>query len=357
MKPFFVSILVFLGLFLAGCTTVQIGGQAVPKDAVSVDLSGRHITSTEKIALLTELRSVDLRDNPLELEDIDALRAALPDCLIRWSIPLDGYAFDSSSSAIQDPAFSAASIPILSRFSNLTSVDATGSTAYAALLEATQRYPDCTFLWRVPVGKQTFISTEETITLSDPVDAETLVNACRALPAVKSIDVSALSLSPDEISQLVAACPEIRFVAAIPIGKKTYASTADSWDLTGSTPVSFEALSAALACSSALKTVVWEDCPLRDAEKLRLIADYPDISFLWPVQLLRDVTVSSDITDLILTGHTVNDLDSLITKFKLLPNLNTVEMCNCGPSDAEMAAFRYRLGCLDGSCRRLGNAN
>ena len=69
---------------------------------------------------------------------------------------------------------------------------------------------------------------------------------------------------------------------------------------------------------------------------------YPDVAFLWNVQLLDDFSTRSDVTELDLREYKVPDAAAFSDKLVLFPKLTRLDMCGTGPSDEEMAGMRAR---------------
>ena len=69
--------------------TVAICGEEFDKSVSAIDLSGRQLAGEANTLLkLSHLKYADLTDTGITPEQYDTIHAALPDCSIRWSVPI-----------------------------------------------------------------------------------------------------------------------------------------------------------------------------------------------------------------------------------------------------------------------------
>ncbi len=259
----------------AACSGAGLFAEPTPAPE-KLDLSGQGLTDISYLKEYTWLSSLDLRDNEISVSDYLALAEALPDCDIRWSVPIAGERVDSRKSVLSVERFDMDDVETLACFGGLKEVDARGCTDYDALLAAAARYTDVRFLWTVEIGGVTLGNEETSLDLDD-------------------------------------------------------------------TAVTYAALSEALSRLPAAEQVSLYNVPLDDGDKLALVTDFPELSFLWTVGVLDGVTADSADVELDLREHTVTDVDALIEKLRLLPGLGSLDMCECGPSNEEMMRIREAL--------------
>lgn len=269
----------FVTLSLFAC-----GGKAgalftATPEPTALDLSNTNLTDISSLLEKANLVSLDLRGNPISIESYQTLSSALPSCKILWSVPVGDERFDSDS-----------------------------TTALA---------------------------------LNDlPENAETLL---AYFPNLKTVSISVTDESDyAALSSLAAAYPNVAFTWNVAFEGETYDSGLTSLDLSGKT-VSSADLTAVLAGLPKLETLTLDAAsPLTTDEQLALVKAYPNVKFLWDVQLLDELTVRSDVAELDLRDYTVPDAAAFSDKLQLLPALTQLDMCNCGPTDDEMAAMRAR---------------
>lgn len=271
--------LAMLTLALTLAACGKAGVLSAAPEPATLDLSNTNLTDVTSLLEKTNLASLDLRGNPISIESYQTLAAALPDCAILWSVPVGDERFDSDS------------------------------TTALALNEL-------------------------------PEDAETLL---AYFPNLKTVSIFVSDESNySRLMSLAAAYPNVAFTWNVAFEGETYDSGLTSLDLSGKT-VTVSELTAALAGLPKLKTVTFDDTAVFSTDdQLTLVKAFPNVSFLWNVQLLDDLSVRSDVAELDLRDYTVPDAAAFSDKLQLLPALTRLDMCNCGPTDEEMAAMRAR---------------
>ena len=100
-------------------------------------------------------------------------------------------------------------------------------------------------------------------------------------------------------------------------------------------------LSAVLPYLSSLRNVVFEG-NIPDSDGIYgLMCQYPQISFQWDLTLFG-ITTPNTATELILSDIPMPDTSEVESYLKYFPNLERVEMCNCGISSEDMDALSQR---------------
>ncbi|MEN6595224.1 MAG: hypothetical protein ABFC31_09820 [Clostridiaceae bacterium] len=341
------ALFMLAAVFLAGCSaSLTIAGVDVDRKAETLDLSNRDISdagSVKSLKKLHSLRTLDLRGNPLDTEDFDALSAMLPECAILWSVPIGGDRFDSDSTAVTAPGFSAADVEALAYFTNLSALDATGSTDYAALIEAQKAYPNIAFTWTVQAAGKTFESGAESILCpaeAGLAEAETLLSA---LPNLKSIDLLNTELMAEDVETLMGQYPGVQFhVNKLLLGQKVD-YLAEEAALAGTGTLDVPALTEALAGFPALATLDVRTFDATEADIAAINASFPALHVRRNITLLEGFAADSDSETLDLRGYTVSDLAAFQERLKLFTKLTYIDMCECGPTDEEMDALRQAM--------------
>lgn len=325
------ALLMLLFLCMGGCAgTVRVGNATLQRDAVSADLRGADIQDIRPLLSMEALQSLDIRDNEIAPADYEALASALPACAIRWSVPIAGQYADSHSEELTLPGFSAADVAMLAYFPNLKSVDATGSTAYMALREGSNNYPDCRFTWTVTLGDRNVACSTETLDLSgQTLDLAALTEALNGLPNLREIDVRGTGLDGTVVFPLFAAHPGIQVYADVTLFDKTFDTAATALDLSGTGAADASLLLSTLGYFSQLESVNLSGCPMEAADKLALMQAFPGVNFFWEVELLPGLTVKSDQTEIVVTGYDAPDVNVLIESLAYLPKLEKLDLCAC----------------------------
>lgn len=264
-----------LGL-LTACHADVFKGQAATEAPSRLDLSNAGLSDIAYLQEYTWLTGLDLRGNEIGTLDYDALCLALPDCQIRWSVPIAGARIDNDATVLRLKSFCEADAEALQYFDSLTQVTVEGCTDYPLLTATAARYETVDFQWSVKVGTKTVPSSTTSLKLDgEPVDLLGICALVDALPQLVELDLREQMLS--------------------------------------------------------------------DADKQALRQAYPYIQFGWTIEVLDGLTMDSAETALDLRGHTITDVDALMAKLMLLPSLERLDMCECGPSNEEMMRIREAL--------------
>lgn len=286
--PLFFAALLLLSL---GCA----GQSAAPEAAATaqptlLDRSNAGLTDADLAALYsqTSLTSLDLRGNELSPDAIASLQAALPNCAILWSIPLGSARFDSDSASITLPAeVTADTLENLRLFPALTQVDATALADSSAVAAIAKELTNVAFLWNIDVLGTPYPSTTTELDLSKAefTDAAALASSLSAFPALTKVDLSGKTLSDADMATLTSALPETQFIWSVDLYGVSVASDATEADISGKTVDDVAALKEKLAYLPNLTKLVMCNCGPSNEEMDTLIAAYPNIKFVWIIQV------------------------------------------------------------------------
>ncbi len=199
--------------------------------------------------------------------------------------------------------------------------------------------PDCDILWSVPVGDERFDSDSTSITLAGVPGG--LNEILGYFPDLNEVTIEEAA-DYTALTQAGAAYPQVQFHWSVALGDSSYAQDTRTIDLSGQA-VDAAALQAALPGLPELTQITFDDASaFSTQEQIELVQEFPAVSFLWDVQLLDELSVRSDVTEIDLRDYDVDDVDAFSDTLQLLPDLASIDMCGCGPSNDEMAALRER---------------
>jgi Leucine-rich repeat (LRR) protein len=196
--------------------------------------------------------------------------------------------------------------------------------------------PSCEILWSVPIGGSRFDSDSAALSL-DQYNEE-LPEMLAYFPALTSVTIHT---PPDTAAAetLTARYPSLTFYWDVTIAGSAYPADTQMLDLSGSTP-DLAALKTELSQLPNLTQVVFGEETFALSDQLALAKAYPNVAFVWDVQLLDDLSVRSDTAELDLREYKVPDAAAFSEKLALFPNLTRLDLCGTGPSDDEMANMR-----------------
>ena len=109
---------------------------------------------------------LDLRAEVMSVADYEKLQQKLPDCAIRWNIPIGDKTFDSQSTSIRLGHLSMEDIEHFALFDRLENVDGNGCTDYEALLALYETHPEWDIRWGITFGTAKYANGSYALRLS-----------------------------------------------------------------------------------------------------------------------------------------------------------------------------------------------
>lgn len=285
-----------LGIWHYQKTYISINDTLYHRTAADLDLRGVQQPDLDEILQLSQLESLDIRDTGISAQDYERLRAALPDCDIRWSVPFQNSFVDSDITSLTIEGLSLDDISSLAYLPKLKSVDADGCRDYPALWELQQQYPDLNVEYRVFAGEETYPRDAEKLELQG-VDAAHLAQLLPHFSGLKEVRLDGPQ-DDEAMFGLMKDYPQISFSWDLEICGVTVNSLAEEIDISNIAVEDLEDLEAAVVRLPNLKKVVMCNCGIPDEEMEALNNRHDDILFVWSVTI-RGVTLRTDITSLI----------------------------------------------------------
>ncbi len=297
-------------------TTVVICGEEYKLNVSEIDLSGKDFSGdTEKLLKLKQLKYANLTDTGISPEIYDSIHTAIPDCNIKWSVPIGGEYYKNTIAELNlNPGVSPSDVENIRYLTELKSLDASGYPLCDELYDATAdlRNPDsgcsCTFsgtLCGSPInaGSVNFDFSERKIT-----DLTEFYRVLRFFPNVRYIYLGDISVPDEDVGKLNKAFPQTDIVWLVEFAR---------WQVRSDIKV-FSTLIGA----SQRKTF--------DEKEL-----YPLIAYCTELRALdlghnhmSDISVLAGLEKLevlILSGNTIDNIDAIAS----LKHLNYLEMFNC----------------------------
>lgn len=280
----------------------------------------------------------DLTDFDLSVEEYTELCSRFPDSQILWAVPFQGSRYPASTETLTLTALSEEEVLLLDHFPQLKQVDGSQCPDIANLLLLQSRRPDCEVLYQVPLGDETCSSLATEFTATNAT-SEALESALPLLPRLRRLTLEGELPTPEELLHLRESFPDVMLSFSMKLCGQTYASTAQSIDLTGTTATQKE-LSRFLPLFPALTEVDLMGVPMSDSELKALISQFPDIFFLCTMDF-AGIPVSTDATEIDISRKnvTVEEIETLLPFF---PHLTLLDMSHCGIDDEAMDALNRR---------------
>lgn len=281
----------------------------------TLDMRGSTVTDFTPIYGLTSLERVDLRENhAFTQEEHDALSEALPDCAIRWSVPVANAWFDSGVESV-----------------DLTKLN----MSTAELRELFAAYPDKIFDYKVNLYGQRYAPDVEALDLQgETPDVGILDDALGLLPLVNTVDLRGVAASSQTVSMLCDAHPDIYFMFTcdVPGAEMT---TEDAKVTVDGTYEDLLAYVAFMPYMPKLETMDANAVDMTD-EQVDAISDAVQTGKLKYSITLYGKKFSSETSELNLDKVPIASVEEAEKILARLPNLTRVSMCDCGLSEDEM---------------------
>lgn len=237
----------------------------------------------------------------------------------------------------------------LGRFKNLKKADLgdfpVDATQSISLRKA---FPDTELIYQtvVHIEDETYRTdiTKLDVSKNGITDSRALMRALDYLPKLKTVVFGNTTIPETEKNQLMAAHPDVSFevIGTYEVYGKDVLVNTESLDLRD---VELDAsLFDLLGLFPQLRTVDLHGQKLTDDERIALSTEFPDISFGWTV-FYDGEEYDSSLTEFDISGKklTEDDLPELKRAVAQFPDLEIVNMCNCGLGNETMAKFRDQI--------------
>lgn len=322
-----------LGLCYYHQNYISINGIICPREARTLDLRGVQEPALDRVVQLSELKSLDIRDTGISVDDYESLQAALPGCEILWSLPFQDRSWDSDSRCIHFSQLRAEDIALLEYLPDLAEVNATGCQDYAELLQLQRQYPELEASYNVTIGGKIYSRKTTSLTF-DTMEPERLAQLLPHFPELTSVVLTGEQADDDALFALMEEYPQVDISWNLDICGVSVNSLDSEVDISGVQVEDLAALEASVLRLPNLEKVIMCGCGISNEEMDALNRRHEDVQFVWAVTI-RGVTLRTDITQL------------MPYKYNLWPNTR------------EIQDFRYftELECLDLGHHKITNCD
>lgn len=266
-------------------TYILIDNTEYRRDSTSLDLSGGPIMELEKIYELTGLEQLNVRDTGITVQQYEALRAALPDCEILWSVPFQGGYLDNTTTVLEIQTLSEADFTVLDYLPELVRVEAEGCRDYEVLMKLMAEHPALPVSYSVTFSGVEYSNSEEAITVTDP-DAGELLEYIQYLPNLNTVNLEGTLPENDALVEVKQAYPDITFIWEFEMFGVTVNTLSEFVDLSNITMESTAAVEDYLPCFYNLSQVDMCFCGIPNEDMDALNKRHEDIKFVWSVYVV-----------------------------------------------------------------------
>ena len=289
----------------------------------------------DTLASMHSLRLLDLRALPYTpYTDIEAIRLTLPDCRILWNQKLADGIFPSDSTELTLPHATAEDVKLLDAFSNLCTVDASGSTAYEELYAFKEAHPMIEVHYSLSLGDMTVTENDPSVVVPNGTDANELIAALRYFPKITNADLRNSGWTEEDASAFAEAFPQIQVHRSIRIGSTVFDSDDSLLDLRSESDLGVTELIAALSGFTSLKTIALPNAiSSDDVDVIRTAC--PNVEIVGPVTAFGQ-TIEGGAEEIDLSKVKMNGTEEIEALLAHLPFLRKAVMCECGLSNEQM---------------------
>ena len=224
----------------------------------------------------------------------------------------------------------------LLRYSGLQQLDVRNVPLTVAQYEQLKLdFPNCEILWLVPFQGEYLDPDTAELTVATVCDED--LDVLTYFPSLQKIHADECR-DCENLMKLKAAYPHIQISYNMTLGEELI-----SWDTETYTAenADISEIAGALPYLPNLREVFFIGETPSNEEIYDLMCQYPDISFQWELTLFG-ITTPNNVTTLILSEIPMKDTSEVESYLKYFPNLERVEMCDCGIPSDEMGALSER---------------
>ena len=331
------------GIFLSRNAIVE--GEVVPTDVETLDLRGAESLDVEKILRLRNLKELDIRGVDVTDDMLGRLRAALPECEIRYDIPVGELRYDPATADLTLPDLPE-NWENLRRLTALRSLTVEKCTSPAAMAELAKSLPDCRTSWNLGLGGDWFDVNSQALDIpGDAVYYEELREQLQWFPSLKNVRLTGAALSHEQQRTLLDAYPEVAFYWSVAVGSPRVPCDAAALTFTAEDEVDLAALGEAMEMGllPALASVDFTGSTVPAAERVAFRDAHPELAVSWEVRIMDSAYhCDTELLDFSNVAFTQEGLDELEEAMAYLPALQQVDMSNTGLTNEALDALNKK---------------
>ena len=203
---------------------VRLGGQTYAYDIQELKAEDLPSDQIRQLAVLRDLRALDLTYCDVSDEDYDYLAEQLPDCEIRRMVTFNDKDYRSDVESVRmTGAPSEDEIDRLRFFPHLQLVDVTGLTDRDLIEVLREKFPGVSIRWSIAVLGKSFASTDRTIVLTGKGRSlDKLKEELRAkkdlFVQLEAVDLCGCGFTNEQMEDLCRMFPDLKFIWYVYVG-------------------------------------------------------------------------------------------------------------------------------------------
>lgn len=325
---------------------VPFQGKRYSTDTEKVTVTTLTDTDLQMLEYLPELKSVDGWDCE-DYEQLLKLQQRRPRCKVFYDVSISGRNWDCDVNELHLSDVDLEELnEKLQYLPNVQTIHLTGGLPEMEQLRLLlQQYPRVALSWQVDIGEAVLDLGATTLDLSGfpQQNTDSIERWIPYLPALQEVNLTGCGLPMDTLADLSRRYPRIQFLFDVKIGPVTVSSDAREIDLSGHAIENPEIVEAALPCFRNLEKVVMCGCGIPSEEMDALNQRYPDIRFVWSVNL-GELEVRTDATYFIPTKYDVDVRSADLKELRYCVDMIGVDVGHMrGVNNCEWAAYMPKL--------------
>ena len=315
-------------------------GSLFPKQEQSISITGKRMRRPEAFLGFMDLRQLDARDTGMTAEQYEWFRRELPECRVRWDIPIQGKYYSQDTTEIHVKELTEQDGQNLQYLQSLRLLDVGNWDDYPMIQALQKQYPGCTIRYRIQIGGEWWDSDVVSLILEN-ADVQELTEKLLWFENLESVLLTGVIPEETALKQLQQQYPQIFFLWKMDALGMTLETDMVELDLSGTFLDSTEELAHLLPYFPKLKTVSLNSGTLSREELIALVKQYPNVQFTFDLPF-GEYTLRTDAEEIDISN---TPLESTAEIEEILPcfhQLKKVVMCQCGISSEDMDALNRR---------------
>ena len=303
----FFCIALLAATFLAGCSTkspeqteavytaepkaadyVAIGGMQIDKADEAVDLRGKNIDDISPLYEMDNLKALDIRNNPVEQQDVIEFMEKEPGCAVLWSVALASEYYDSNAESIdftdnENFEYEEAA-DVLAYFPGLKAVELQCGNLSAEQYHGLQAmYPEIKINMSVQMCGEYYDADTKEIVFAECEDIN--IDALAYFNHIEKVDFGENILDTAIMDTALEICPDAEFVWNVELLDEIYSSSEKEIDVSYTPVLDFADFKSRVKYLTSLQKINMTYCYLKNDQMEELTEEYPDVKFIWRVRV------------------------------------------------------------------------
>lgn len=287
---------------------------------------------------------LDLRGETVTQEDLEKAEELFPQAHLLRDVTVGGVTWSSDETDIVTGDFTADDLETFRIFDGLRRVDASACSDVGAILALREALPEAEVFWTVPLGGESVSGDAAELSVKD-VSAGELNAALSRLPRAEAVTVEGDSLSLADRAALLAAWPQVSFRWDVPLGGKSFPLGTEVLDFSGTTLTAgqLEEIGEYLYLLDSAAELRFLDCGLSDDDLMAFADAHPEVRTVWNTSLFGvDFTTEDTELSFEQIPLTVEDALRIEAIASHMPELTRVNMARCGIDNETMEEINLR---------------